>query len=48
MIYILELPFKTPIERHMEAMRLANDITHPMIGIAIAISLAVFVGGGKK
>ena len=43
-----DLPFKTPIQRHIETIRLANDTIHPTIGIDIAISNAIFVGGGEK
>ena len=42
------LPCKTPIQRHIETIRVANDMIHPIIGIAIAMLYAIFVGGGKK
>ena len=42
------LPFKTPIHRNIEATRHANDTILPIIGIAVAISLAILFGGGEK
>ena len=38
-----QLPLKTPIQRHIEAIRVAIDMMHPTIGIVQAISLAAFV-----
>ena len=41
------LPLKTPIQRHIEAIRVARDIMHPKIGIVHAISLAGFAVDGE-
>ena len=47
-IYYFILPFITPIQRTIEAIRHAKDTMLPMIGIAVAISLAILLGGGEK
>ena len=41
------LPVKTPIQRHIEAIRVARDIMHPTIGMVQAISLAGFAVDGE-